>query len=191
MKNDISRLIKSAHQNAIDKGFWPEGIKNDYGHKDQTLFLIITELAEAVEALRKGRLANKMKFDNCNTEENFVSCFKDYIKDSLEDEFADAFIRMCDFAGAYDAKPTVIKKYFEAECEALAGIKITNITSHVLTISKTVMDIKYYPWTAQYLGEAMAKIYHFMQSTGKDLLWYVEMKMKYNSHREHKHGKAF
>lgn len=191
MKNEIRRLIIQAHENAINKGFWPEGIKNDYGHKDQTLFLIITELAEAVEALRKGKNANVVKFTNLYTEETFSSCFELYVKNTVEDEFADTFIRLCDYAGAYDVKSSVIKKYFEAELEALAGIKITNITSHILTITKTIIDIKYYPWTAQYIGEAMAKIYYFMQSTGKDLYWHVEWKMKYNSLREHKHGKQF
>lgn len=47
---DIRALCIEAHENAVKHGFWAE--KHDVKHY---LMLVITELAEAVQAYRKGR----------------------------------------------------------------------------------------------------------------------------------------
>lgn len=90
----ISELCKKAHQNAHDKGFWDSTYESiaflkdeasvgiisavDQAFMSQKLMLIVSELGEALEALRKG--------DN----ENF------------EEEIADVFIRLGDFCGGYE-----------------------------------------------------------------------------------------
>ena len=67
---DIETLIKLSHENAKAKGFWDE--PRDVG---AMLMLIVTELAEAMEAHRHG------------DEENFA------------EEIADTFIRLGDLCG--------------------------------------------------------------------------------------------
>ena len=47
--DNIVPLAIYAHQQAEAKGFWEE-----YHHEDHYLMLVLTELAEAVEADRKG-----------------------------------------------------------------------------------------------------------------------------------------
>ena len=66
----LKPFIKSVHDNAKAKGFWKKS-KN----KAEKVMLIVTELAEAVEADRHGDMAN------------------------FREELADAFIRICDLAG--------------------------------------------------------------------------------------------
>lgn len=69
------------------------------------LALIMSEVSEALEARRGGKKANREEFDNkiayakefCSKEfqqKEFQEAFKDNIKDSFEDEMADAFIRL-------------------------------------------------------------------------------------------------
>jgi NTP pyrophosphatase (non-canonical NTP hydrolase) len=99
----INETVKKAHQTAVDKGFWDKPEWN-LGEK---LMLITSELGEALEADRTGRYANKDLFslflegngDAIVNEESYVENFKKHMKDSFEDEMADAVIRIFDLAG--------------------------------------------------------------------------------------------
>jgi hypothetical protein len=74
-------VAADSHHNAKTKGFWPEGVeRND----SEMIMLVVTELAEAVEALRHG-----------NPPDDKVPEFT-----GAEAEFADAIIRMMDQAHA-------------------------------------------------------------------------------------------
>lgn len=81
----LKELCRKAHQNAKDKGFW--GNKNI----PEKIMLVVTELAEAVEALRRGE-----------RQKNVVPDSTEWVKDSFEDEIADTFIRLADLCGHMD-----------------------------------------------------------------------------------------
>ena len=97
----INETIAAAHKTAKEKGFWDKENWN-LGEK---LMLITSELGEALEADRTGKKANIDQFNNFlisngkYTSEEFVNSFKANIKDSVEDEMADAIIRLFDLAG--------------------------------------------------------------------------------------------
>ena len=64
--------------------------------------LVITELSEAVEADRKGKRANVgcfNVFSDYNRPAGYAFSFESTIKDTIEDELADAVIRLLDLAG--------------------------------------------------------------------------------------------
>lgn len=97
-------------------------------NKGQTLMLIVSELAEALEADRKNKQADVDLFQlRIRQGVDFNTAFETYIKDSFQDEIADAIIRLFDLVGALNI----------------------------------------------------------------DIEWHVEQKMKYNSSRKFKHGKAY
>jgi NTP pyrophosphatase (non-canonical NTP hydrolase) len=126
----MKKLISQAHQVAKDKGFW-EGERN----KPEMLMLIVSEVAEALEALRKDHYADKAAvellsddfFARGGTKEEYAEIFRNNVKSSFEDELADVAIRLFDLC---------------------AGLDI-------------------------------------------DLHNHIQLKMSYNSTREHKHGKKF
>lgn len=97
-KNDgvlINGLNKAAHQiHAIaqDKGFW-----DNERETGTLLMLCVSELSEALEADRKGRVANLDKFDQGIA---YGDIFETYVKDTFEDELADTVIRILDLCGA-------------------------------------------------------------------------------------------
>ena len=95
----IKQLCKQAHQTAIEKGFWDKGICNlGYAcdgcpisnrcpydrNKSELLMLIVSELGECCEGLRKG-----------NPKSNHIPKFS-----FAEEELADVMIRIGDMAQA-------------------------------------------------------------------------------------------
>jgi NTP pyrophosphatase (non-canonical NTP hydrolase) len=117
---EINEMSKGAHENATSKGFYdlPNGIlakmevcsftsEEIKAVKDafitQRLMLITSELSEALEANRKG---GEYKEDNSgwamdvveHDAEAYENWFRARVKDSFEDELADATIRIGDLA---------------------------------------------------------------------------------------------
>ena len=132
----MKNLIEKAHAVAKEKGFW-ETERN----VSEMLMLIVSELAEAQEALRKNHYADPFAVADLSkdleldrTDEEFMlkalawkDKFQLAVKSSFEDEVADVAIRLFDLCGGL----------------------------------------------------------------GIDLEKHIELKMKYNSMRGYKHGKAF
>ena len=93
---------------AKSKGFW-EGERN----KPEMLMLVVSELAEALEALRKDHYADQDVVESLShdleldrTDEEFLlkainwkTSFEKGVKSSFEDELADVAIRLFDLCG--------------------------------------------------------------------------------------------
>ena len=92
----IPEIIKQAHENAVEKGFYDDGDKNI----GELLMLVVSELGEALEAHRNGRFSNYGFYDRSGSfPEHEIKCFEKEVKDTFEDELADAVIRICDMCG--------------------------------------------------------------------------------------------
>lgn len=94
----LNELAKSVHKAAKEKGFYDTHL--EFGTR---LMLITSELSEALEADRCYRHADMPAFEEC-LEENVgeieqYKAFQKYIKDTVEDEIADTFIRLLDLCG--------------------------------------------------------------------------------------------
>ena len=94
--NDLSKDIHAAN---IAKGFWDR--EPNVG---ELLMLVTSELGEALEAHRHGKRVDLKyievyKVSSAVIEEPHNSFFKENIKDTFEDEIADAVIRLFDMAG--------------------------------------------------------------------------------------------
>jgi NTP pyrophosphatase (non-canonical NTP hydrolase) len=104
----MEQLIKKAHEVAKEKGFW-ETERN----VTEILMLVVSELAEALEALRKDHYADKaavkdlyndIEINKYEDEFNIMSGpwktgFEANVKSSFEDEIADVAIRLFDLCG--------------------------------------------------------------------------------------------
>lgn len=179
---DLNKLRDSAYTIACEHG-WHDNEQSD----ETLLMLIITELAEAVNADRKDRHAYRDKFHDAlrtdDDNEMWSMLFEQYIKDSVEDELADVVIRSLDLAGSrgFDLTPAylVIERIvslkdhnsFAEICYYISGI----ITSEPDAIEERICFV-------------LAFLIGYCQFTGIDLDWHVEQKMKYNSLRPYKHG---
>lgn len=94
----IKELVKKAHVNAKEKGFWDK--PSEIG---TLLMLVVSELGEGLEAVRENRIVAPETLDKCKMmkDKEFEKYFKTVIKDSFQDELADVFIRLADLCGYY------------------------------------------------------------------------------------------
>lgn len=186
-KIDFDSLCVRAYQNAVNHGFHEQNYR-DYHY----MMLIVTEISEAVNADRKGKYANRTMFEKnfdtpqTNPESHWRFCYEVFIKDTVEDEFADAAIRIFDYVGLKDSHindSLFTEEAYSELCKSLEGHSLTEILFCViLSFGKEdtcdVRSILYY---------LFAVSYHL----GIDLLWHIEQKMKYNEMRPYKHEKKY
>lgn len=112
---EINEMSKRAHENSTSKGFYdlPNEILHRMGKLDfdeeqikavrdaficQRLMLITSELSEALESNRKDKNANVTAMYNNLYNLPFPEAFEGHVKDTFEDELADATIRIGDLA---------------------------------------------------------------------------------------------
>lgn len=185
---NLNKLRDRAYKTACEHGFHDKELSNEH-----CLCLIISELMEAVEADRKGRLGKKCKsrFDIdynrysalVEEEKRFKSSFEKNVKDSLPDELADAVIRLLDLCGLREIK-------LENDClddevlEEYSHIFIgKTFTESIFNITKNLID--------RDISYSLIKIFGLAKHLNIDLLWHIEQKMRYNELRENKHGKMY
>lgn len=99
----LNQLRDEIHANAKEKGFCDS--KKEVG---TMLMLIVSELAEALEADRTGNFCDFSKYEKCKkemdvgirtSEEIEKYAFEKYIKNTFEDELADVIIRTLSICG--------------------------------------------------------------------------------------------
>ena len=96
---NLTELSQRIHAGNVERGFY----EHPATFPDRCM-LIVSEIAEAVEAHREGRTtAHGDVHQACRMSaiemHSFVGFFKDKVKDTVEDEIADAIIRLLDLSG--------------------------------------------------------------------------------------------
>ena len=181
--DDWQDLIKQVQKNSKDKGFYDVEVSDE-----QKLMLIISEVAEAVEADREGRLARPMPEDwQTLNDEDFKMTFLRNVKDSLEDELADVVIRMMDSGYLDDTEeivtPDVFTRVtlFPAVGKGLAFVEQAYYLVVSINASGLIDD----------LTRACQIVFYLARQLDIDLVTHIRMKMRYNSMRPRLHGKAY
>nr|DAE15573.1 MAG TPA: NTP-PPase-like protein [Siphoviridae sp. ctoic9] len=176
--DNIVPLALYAHQQAVAKGFWKE--KHPHDHY---LMLVITELAEAVEADRKLNWAVLAPATIDTLEQldgaPYAQMFLREVKDTVEDEIADACIRLLDLIGSKateDEELGVIDVFDQEEDKTLTQM-LFRVCMTLHWDSPLSCQLK--------LLRAISERYEF------DLMKHIELKMKYNATRPALHGKKY
>jgi NTP pyrophosphatase (non-canonical NTP hydrolase) len=101
---NINNLIELSHSTAKEKGFW-----DSERNIPELLMLVVSELSEGLEALRKGHMSNHDTVSSLYNSyleepypmdaETFKTEFQNHVKNSFEDEIADTVIRLFDLCG--------------------------------------------------------------------------------------------
>lgn len=173
-----------------EKGFHPIG-ENEVFKKQKLLALAISEVTEALEALRKDKHANWTRFHNREPEIAFFINFEDNIKDTFGDELADAVIRLYDYAGVFNLHYKAIHREYAQEMFALAELDIQDVPAFLFSICRSITDIYHGAIGGDIVGEAIAKIHSLAISQKVNLQKHIDAKRKYNQMRPALHGKKF
>lgn len=195
MNKKTNEYIKRAHEMACEHGFHDKELSVEH-----CLMLVITEISEMVEADRKGKYAQVAMYNRESVTpqpENLKDahkrfCFEAFIKDTFEDEMADACIRLYDTAGTFGV--TFDKEDFDIDMhedyeESLSSSSLTEkafvlcgVLLKALGNEESIRDVI---GSSLYLIELMAEEMHI------DLFWFIERKMEYNETRNRLHGKKY
>ena len=172
---NYNELTKKIHTNAINHGWWEKRLSNEH-----CLMLVITEISELVEADRKENRADKYNYLVGRSERYFET----YIKNTVEDEFADIAIRLFDLAGAlgidFDMmNPCRYHRAFDKFSfteNAFALCK--GLSRDIIGIEKRVLF-------------GLDYVKKWAESLNIDLTWHINEKMKYNENRPFMHNKKY
>lgn len=176
---NYNKLAEKAHENAVKHGFWETKVSNEH-----CLMLVITEIAEMVEADRKGIDADIEAFEKYESRIAFDENFERHIKNTLEDEMADIAIRLFDLAGALGVKFDKM-----LPCRYYRAYSKFSFTENAFALSKGLCrDSIGIEKRIQFGLEYVTK---WAKSINIDLDWHIDEKMKYNATRPLKHGKAY
>ena len=187
----LNRYAKDCHERSVAKGFWNE--LHSVGHY---LMLVISELSEAVEADRIGKWA-KLDPDTIDTLQRIAGApyaqeFLREVKDTVEDEIADAVIRLLDLLGYF------IDRYGLPEWKVNYGIDLYGedgippmLTDALMPIvtDLCIADEKCDP-TMGFLN-SLKSLELLCDHLGIDLTTHIELKLKYNATRHALHGKKY
>lgn len=186
----LNRYAKDCHQRSVAKGFWD--VPHSIGH---SLMLAYGELHEAIEADRLGKWA-KLDPDTIDTLHRiegapYAQEFLREVKDTVEDEIADAVIRLLDLLGwmIESGGPLVSIDYVRGEFGNTAPPK--EFTDALLrVVCSSVLPFSF----CSTLDAVLAPIKSLEQlcdHLGIDLMTHIELKTKYNELRPALHGKKY
>ena len=147
--------------------------------------LIMTEMAEAVEADRNGRRADlktfKYKMKHLDgSDECFKEMYRRYIKGSIEEEFADVVIRVLDMAQGVHGDEMQWTQCYPVCC---CYHKDMSFIENAWYFIDRVLG-----YNTICICNSMYFMFDWAQDLGIDLWQHIEWKMKYNEMRPYKHG---
>ena len=188
---NYNEYIRRAYDTACKHGFHDKSQP-----KNHWLMMVITEVAEVVEADRKEKHAMVSMFKKEafskqpkeNRMKHWLYCFELFIKDTFEDEMADVCIRLFDLAGVlgYQYYPYNKEIFPDAYLQTFRNQAVTEKAfdlCRLLTRINTTTETRF--------QQAIFYLVSWAKSEGIDLEWHIEQKMEFNGQRVKMHGKKY
>lgn len=184
-EKELNELRDECYKISCDHGFHDEDLSGEH-----FLCLIISELMEAVQADREARYANMKAFERdrvllLHQEDAF---FRN-IKDTVEDELADAAIRILDLAGVESVQ--IGLRVWSANRQHSWQDEVTYFRKY-FTFTEAIYFIVSHSLSQRGMyGHALYYLFVLAEAMGFDLMCHILLKMEYNKTRERLHGKRY
>lgn len=181
-KEQLQSWARRIHANATGHG-WHEEEKPAF----HWLGMVMTEVAEAIEADRKGRKFSeeaKTKYLAVTTDSEgyhvtvaiMKMAYEDFIKGTVEEEFADICIRILDTAYELHGENM---NWYDGDYQPYT----LTFTEMAFVLVKKILNTG-----MMNLTESIYFMFTWAERLGIDLAWHIEQKMVYNELRSYKHG---
>ena len=178
----LNQLKDEAYAIACEHGFHDEEQSDEH-----LLCLVVSELMEAVEADRHGNHADMDAYwSRLDAYPDADELFERYVKDTVEDELADAAIRLLDHAGVRGEEIKMYGGGFERNLyEDSAELKKRDyeFTEVIFHVTRNVTGLT--------CALALYDLFLIAETSDFDLVEHIKLKMNYNRNRPRLHGKKY
>ena len=161
--------------------------------------MVCTEVAEAVQADRKGNYMDDLDKEGLKTvlaNDHGGSLFNKYYSDTIEgkveSELADICIRVFDLMGVCDVEAKDGFSTFDSEVKYA---KEHSFTENAIMVTRTIVScnlnssisVKAEMFCVLYKS-ILSSVFEWAEALGIDLVQHINLKMRYNESREYHHG---
>lgn len=189
----INEWVKKAYDNAVKHGWHEEEKSNAHW-----LMMVCTEVAEAVQADRKGNYMDDLDEEGLKTvlAKDHVGLFNKYYSDTIEgkveSELADICIRVFDLMGVCNVEA---KDGFSTFGYEVKYAKEHSFTENAIMVTRTIVlcnlnssiSVKAEMFCVLYKS-ILSSVFEWAEALGIDLVQHINLKMRYNESREYHHG---
>lgn len=190
----INKWVKKAYDNAIKHGWHEEEKSNAHW-----LMMVCTEVAEAIQADRKGNYMDELDKEGLKTvlvNDNCGSLFNKYYSDTIEgkveSELEDICIRVFDLMGVCNI---LAKSGFSTSNSEVKYAKQHSFTENAFIVTRTIVSCTLNPSIRvkaemfYVLYESILSfVFEWAEALGINLVQHINLKMRYNETREYHHG---
>lgn len=189
----INEWVKKAYDNAVKHGWHEEEKSNAHW-----LMMVCTEVAEAVQADRKGNYMDDLDKEGLKTvlvKDHgglFNKYYSDTIEGKVESELADICIRVFDLMGVCNLEAKDGFSTFDYE---VRYAKQHSFTENAIMVTRTIVlcnlnssiSVKAEMFCVLYKS-ILSSVFEWAEALGIDLVQHINLKMRYNESREYHHG---
>lgn len=187
----INGVARDIHANACDKGFYEDSPKGyparraNEGYIIRRINLINSEVAEAYEAIRAGKVIATAHPTATKDSPDFAAQYVELVKGTAEEELADTFIRILDFVASLGE---VVSSF---EFSKNPPKPVVTIDHAFYQLTRTILDLAQLNTSEITVAKALHICISIATYLEINLARAVVEKMAYNKTRPYKHGKKF
>lgn len=194
-QKELASLAGDAFENDYKHGFYPESTEIE-----TALMLIITEMAEAVQADRHGSIEDYES--EIQMGRDIPTAYKNSLEGTVESEFADIAIRILSLLGWMNSKSPIKLKSDSILADEYGIGKIQFKVQNTINKGSIAKDLYRlngrFSWlvdnescswfVSDTLQGILMRVFAIAHNNNIDLMEYIKLKMKYNESRPYLHG---
>lgn len=197
-QKELASLAEDAFENADKHGFYTENTEIE-----TALMLIITEMAEAVQADRHNRHGSIEDYESeIQMGRDIPTAYNNSLEGTVESEFADIAIRILSLLGWMNSKTSIKLKSDSSLTDKYEVTKIQCRVQNIInkgSIAKDLyrlnrdfgnfVDNESCSWfVSDTLQDILMRVFAIAHNHNIDLIEHIRLKMKYNESRPYLHG---
>jgi len=191
----IIELSKRAYETAKAQGFY-----TDDTNVPTEMMLIITEMAEAVQADRRDLHADITQYyKGLGKSKSKEIAYEEFLEGTVESEFADIAIRILSLLGWYNS---IMQIEYLTDAQIYNRLSVHYIKCqkdhfdlprglyYIIGNSISLSELEYSPsWIViGLLQDTLCMVFALAKHLGIPLMEHIKLKMQYNETRDYKHG---